>query len=160
MHAFKDQLAVVTGASRGIGRAIALGLAGEGASLCLVGRDAHALDGVLKTIGDGIAPAAAHCADLTHDEDIQGLAARLEREFGRVDLLVHSHGSYLRGPVVSAPVDDFDALYRANVRATYLLTQALLPLLKARRGQIVFVNSSIVGSARPELSPYTASQPA
>ncbi len=160
LRPFKQQIAVVTGASRGIGKAIALGLAAEGATLCLVGRDADALDGVVKTIEEKTSPAVAYCTDVTRDEDIQGLAARLRREFGHVDLLVLSHGIYLRGPVASAPVGDLDALYRVNVRGSYLLTQALLPLLKACRGQIVFVNSSIVGNARAELSQYAASQQA
>jgi NADP-dependent 3-hydroxy acid dehydrogenase YdfG len=160
MQAFKDQIAVVTGASRGIGRAIALGLAAEGATLCLVGRDAEALDRVLKLLGEGASRAVAHCADITRDGDIDSLAARLQREFGHADLLVHSHGEYLRGPAASAAVGDLDALYRVNVRGTYLLTQALLPLLKPRRGQIVFVNSSIVGSAQAELGQYAATKQA
>lgn len=160
MPAFKGQVAVVTGASRGIGRAIALGLAAEEASIYLVGRDTAALDAVAESAGKGTPRPVAHRADLTNDEDIRGLAKRLHREFGHLDLLVHSHGSYLRGPVASVPAADLDLLYRANVRSVYLLTQSLLPLLKARRGQIVFVNSSIVGSAQAELGQYAATQQA
>lgn len=158
MPVFKDHVAVVTGASKGIGKAIAFGLAAEGATVCLVGRDADALGGIVKALGEGTARAAAYRVDLTLDDDIHELTARLQREFGHVDLLVYSHGSFRRGTVPSVPVADLDALYRANVRAPYLLSQALLPLLKARRGQIVFVNSSVVGSAQAELSQYAATK--
>ena len=155
------QVAVVTGASRGIGRAIALGLAAEGAGVCLVGRDAAALEAVAaEAAGRGAPRAVPHRADLTGDEDVRGLAARVSSELGRLDLLVHSHGSYLRGSVASVPVSDLDELYRANVRSVYALTRALLPMLKSQRGQIVFVNSSIVGSAQTELGQYAATQQA
>jgi NADP-dependent 3-hydroxy acid dehydrogenase YdfG len=160
VRAFKDQIALVTGATGGIGRAIALGLAAEGATLCLVGRDAAALDAILATLGEGKPPAIACSADVTRDDDIHGLVARLQREFGHVDLLVHSHGIYQRGPVASVPVAELDALYRVNIRGTYLLTQSLLPMLKARRGQIVFVNSSIVAGAPAEGSQYAATRQA
>lgn len=158
MLAFKGHVAVVTGASRGIGKAIAIGLAAEGATLCLVGRNLDTLHSVRAMLGPGAPDAVAHPADVTEDGDVHQLAARLRREFGHLDLLVHCHGSYSRGSVESAPIADLDALYRVNVRGTYLLTQALLPLLKDRRGQIVFVNSSIVGRAAPEAASYAATQ--
>ena len=160
MPAFKDQVALVTGASRGIGRAIALGLVAEDATVCLVGRDTAVLDAVAQSADRGRPRPVALHADVTSDDDIRGLAERLQHEFGRLDLLVHSHGSYLRGPVASVPAADLDLLYRANVRSVYVLTQSLLPLLKASRGQIVFVNSSIVGNAQPELSQYAATKQA
>lgn len=158
MQAFKGHLAVVTGAGHGIGKAIALGLAAEGATLCLVGRNRAALDSVRAMLGEGAANAVARPADVTRDGDIQELAARLRDEFGHLDVLVHSHGSYLRGSTESVPVADLDALYRVNVRGTYLLTQALLPLLKASQGQIVFVNSSIVSRAAQEAGQFAATQ--
>jgi NADP-dependent 3-hydroxy acid dehydrogenase YdfG len=158
MQAFKGQVAVVTGAGRGIGKAIARGLAAEGATLCLVGRDRAALDSVRAVLGEGVANAVVHPVDVTRDGDIQELAAHLRDEFGHLDVLVHSHGTYQRGSTESAPVADLDALYRVNVRGTYLLTQALLPLLKGSRGQIVFVNSSIVSRAAQEAGQYAATQ--
>jgi NADP-dependent 3-hydroxy acid dehydrogenase YdfG len=158
MQSFKGQLAVVTGAGRGIGKAIALSLAGEGATLCLVGRNRTALESVRAMRGEGAANVVVHPADVARDSDIQELAARLRDEFGRLDVLVHSHGVYRRGSTESAPVADLDALYRVNVRGTYLLTQAVLPLLKASQGQIVFVNSSIVSRAAEEVGQFAATQ--
>jgi NAD(P)-dependent dehydrogenase (short-subunit alcohol dehydrogenase family) len=158
MAAFKDQVALVTGASKSIGRAIALGLAAEDATVCLVGRDLAALDAVAESAERGRPRPVAHRADVTSDDDIRGLAERLHHEFGRLDLLVYGHGNYLRGPVASVPAADLDLLYRVNVRSIYVLTQFLLPLVKASRGQIVFVNSSVVETAKPELSQYAATK--
>lgn len=158
IQTFKDQVTVVTGASRGIGKAIAISLAVEGATLYLVGRDIEALQAVRQMLGKGAPHAVVYPADVTDDGNIQELAAHIRREFGHLDLLVHSHGSYRRGAIESVPVADLDALYRVNVRGTYLLTQSLLPLLKACRGQIVFVNSSIVGRPAEEVGQFAATQ--
>jgi NADP-dependent 3-hydroxy acid dehydrogenase YdfG len=95
-------------------------------------------------------------ADLTKDEEV----ARLAREFGsvcgRVDVLVHCAGVIGHGKIEEAAVDTFDEQYKANVRAPYLLTQKLLPLLREGHGQVVFVNSSVV--ARPGVAQFAATQ--
>jgi NADP-dependent 3-hydroxy acid dehydrogenase YdfG len=155
--AFQDQVAIVTGASSGIGRAIALALAAQGAAICLVGRRLEALTTVAQTAG---APAQMHCyrADLTEDEDVETLVAHFRRDFGYLDLLVHSAGVFSMGPLESAPVQDLDWQYRTNVRAPYVLTQALLPMLRPRQGQIVFINSSAGMSAKANVGQYAATK--
>jgi NADP-dependent 3-hydroxy acid dehydrogenase YdfG len=75
-------------------------------------------------------------------------------------VLVHSAGVISLGTVESAPVEDLDRHYQINVRAPYLLTQALLPLLRSHQGQIVFVNSSAAVSARAKVSQYAATKAA
>jgi len=75
-----------------------------------------------------------------------------------IDILVHSAGTIHFGPVESAPVEDFDNQYRCNVRAPYLLTQSVLPLLRKRQGQIVFINSSIVTNVRAGVGQFSATQ--
>jgi NADP-dependent 3-hydroxy acid dehydrogenase YdfG len=154
------QLAVVTGATSGIGKAIALGLAEQGVSLYLVGRNLEALEVVTGLARPGQQQILCHQADLTLDKDILNLASRVKQDFGYVDLLIHSAGVILQGRLESAPVEDFDLQYRTNVRAPYLLTQALLPLLKARRGQVVFVNSSAALNARANVGQYAATKSA
>ena len=153
-----DKVAVVTGASSGIGRAIALALAEEGAQLCLVGRKLAALEEV-SALAAG-RNSTAHCfgADLTHDEDIQALAADLRQRLGRVDVLVHSAGEIRHGEHANAEVGDLDLLYRSNVRGPYLLTQALLPLLRVAPGQIAFINSSSGLRARARTGQFAATQ--
>jgi len=147
-------VALVTGASSGIGRALARALAREGALLALVGRRPEALDGV------GAERVERYRADLAVDADIEQLAARVGEDFGRLDLLIHSAGAISLGPLESAPVEDLDRQYRVNVRGPYALTQALLPAIKSSRGQVVFVNSSAMFSARAGVGAYAATKAA
>lgn len=158
MTAFRGQTAVITGASSGMGKAIALGLAAQGAVLCLVGRRRDALEDVAQQARSLTSCVRLYLADLTLDHDLDALTAQLRHDVARLDLLVHSAGAYALGRVESAPVADLDLLYRTNVRAPYVLTQALLPMLKASRGQIVFVNSLVVLTAAPNASQYAATK--
>ncbi len=96
--------------------------------------------------------------DLTIDDSVTELAAPLSRDVGRLDVLVHSAGVFEMGPLGAADVADLDSQYRTNVRGPYLLTQILLPLLRASRGQIVFVNSTVGLQARAGLGQYASTQ--
>jgi NADP-dependent 3-hydroxy acid dehydrogenase YdfG len=142
MENLRDQIAVVTGASSGIGKAIALSLAGHGTELYLAARRKEALDGVAKEAQARGARAHACSVDLTKDEDIRGLAERLQKEFGRVNILVLCGGAIAHGALEKASLADFDLMYRSNIRGHYALLQAMLPLLRKAPGQIVFINSS------------------
>lgn len=159
MNAFNDQIAVVTGAGSGIGKTVALSLAERGATVCLVERQLNALETVASS-SNGAIPGQlfSYHVDLTQDQDITRLVTQLRADFRRIDILIHSAGVFARGPVAQAPVADFESQYRTNVVAPYALTQALLPMLRLQRGQIVFVNSS-AGLAAPEnLSQYAATK--
>jgi NAD(P)-dependent dehydrogenase (short-subunit alcohol dehydrogenase family) len=156
--AFKDQVAVVTGASQGIGRSIALELATHRASLCLVGRDPDKLEHVAARARTSAAHVMCQRADLTRDDDVRALTASVEREFGHADVLVLCAGSYARGPIDEVPGEALDALYRDNVHAPYVLVRALLPLLRRRRGQVVFVNSTLGLRAPGGVSQYALTQ--
>jgi NADP-dependent 3-hydroxy acid dehydrogenase YdfG len=153
-----DQIAVVTGASRGVGKAIALGLAAHGAKVCLIGRRLETLRTVAESAQATASRVACYRADLTRDEDIGELAVDLARDFGTLDLLIHSAGVYSLGRIEAAPVKDFDWQYCTNVRAPYMLTQALLPMLRLRRGQIVFINSIAGKSAPANVGQYAATK--
>jgi NADP-dependent 3-hydroxy acid dehydrogenase YdfG len=95
---------------------------------------------------------------LSVDEQQDSLKNDVEQRFGQVDILVMCAGEIAHGPVESAPIADFDKLYRANVRANYRLIQILLPMLRKRPGQIVFINSSAGLSTRPTLGQFSATQ--
>lgn len=154
----RGQTAVLTGASSGIGRAIALGLAEHDAKLCLIGRKLEALEDLARSLKDRTSEASCYRADLTVDQDISALLSSLQRECPQVNLLVHCAGAISMGRFESAGVDELDWLYRLNVRAPYALTQALLPALKLGCGQVVFVNSSAGVNANPALSQYSATK--
>ena len=160
MITLKNQVAVVTGASSGIGKAIALGLAAQGAVLGLVGRRLETLEAVAESAREAASHVLCYRADLTSDEDIQNLAACLRQDFDYVDLLIHSAGIIAIGRLESARVQDLDWQYRTNARAPYVLTQALLPMLRSRQGQIVFINSSAALSARVNVGQYAATKAA
>jgi len=135
-------VAVITGASGGIGRAVALALVAHGMSLCLTGRDSGKLESVAREIGSRPAQLLVHGADLSSDDGIRGLVERVTSELRRLDVLVHAAGSLRLGNVEDAGWDDLDEQYRVNLRAPYLLTKAFLPMLKKSNGQVVFVNST------------------
>lgn len=146
----RGQTALITGASGGIGTAVAEALAAEGVRLILVGRDVNRLNDLATRMGAEIVQ-----ADLTDDTQLLGIAAKV----GEVDLLIHSIGLFRGGPTETAPVQDLDDQYRVNVRVPYLLTQALLPGLIRRQGQVVFVNSGAgAAPARGSWGAYAATK--
>ncbi|MBO3457159.1 SDR family oxidoreductase [Aetokthonos hydrillicola Thurmond2011] len=155
---FKEQVAVVTGASSGIGKAIALELAAQGAKLCLLGRKLESLFAIAKIAQETSPQVRCYQLDLTLDEDIRQFKAHVDIDYGQVDLLIHSAGVYSLGEVKTASVQDFDLQYQTNVRAPYILTQALLPNLLSSQGQVVFINSTAGLIARAGVSQYAATK--
>lgn len=158
MTPWADQIAVVTGASRGVGKAIALALAARGATLCIVGRHHDTLREVAESAGATAPRVQCYQADLSVGEHIKELAERLRYDFGRIDMLVHSAGVIALGSLECASVEDFDWHYRTNVRAPYLLTQGLLPMIKLQKGQIVFINSTVGLRATAKAGQYAATK--
>lgn len=151
-------VAVVTGASGGIGRAIACALATEGMSVCLTGRDVGRLQDAATEIAPRAPRVLVHPADLSTDEGIRGLVERVSAEIPRIDVLVHAAGTIRLGDIEFAGWDDLDQQYQVNLRAPFLLTKAFLPMLKQTRGQIVFVNSTVGLSADADNGLYAASK--
>ena len=160
MYVFADRVVVVTGASSGIGRAIALTLAAQGAKLCLIGRDLDRLKTATESISTYKSNIFYYQTDLLIDEDIHRSIATIKSVHQRIDCLIHSAGIISLGNLETAPIEDFDRQYRLNVRAPYLLTQQLLPLIKASQGQIVFINSSVCQNAKAGIGQYTATKQA
>lgn len=158
MSTLNNQVAVVTGASSGIGKAIALGLAAAGASLCLVGRNLQTLQLVADASKGKSPQIRCYQADLAVDREVDQLVADIKRDVLSVDILVHSAGAIWLGPLEGATADQLDGHYRINLRAPYVLTQGLLPALKSRQGQILFVNSSAGITARANAGQYAASK--
>jgi NADP-dependent 3-hydroxy acid dehydrogenase YdfG len=155
--ALAGKVAVVTGAGRGIGEAIALALAEHGSRLCLIGRHRDALEAVADSLPRS---GSVHVfeADLGEEEAVRSLAARLGRHVAQVDILIHCAGLYARGTLRDAPIEQLDLLYKVNVRGPYLLTQLLLPLLTGSRGQVVFMNSSQGLEATAATGQYAATK--
>jgi NADP-dependent 3-hydroxy acid dehydrogenase YdfG len=153
----QDRTCVVTGASSGIGRAIAIALASAGATVCAVARRRDELE-VTATRANGSGRFALYEADLSDHEEPERLAKALRSREGGIDVLIHSAGTISIGDLETASVRDLDRQYATNVRAPYLLTQALLPALRANRGQIVFINSTAGLTARANVAQYAATK--
>ena len=152
------KVAVVTGATSGVGRSIALALAAEGVALGLIGRRAEVLRAVARECSALGAKAILYKVDLLKDREVRSLKQQVIREFGGVDILIHSAGVIMRANVASASLSDFDWQYQCNVRAPFALTQLFLSTLGKREGQIVFINSTAGLMAGAGISQYAATK--
>ena len=154
----RAKIAVVTGATSGVGRSIALALARAGAHVALVGRRSALLRTLTTQCSALNTRARGYRADLLKDRDIQLIAKQVLRDFGGVDILVHSAGVIRMSSVATAALSDFDLQYRCNVRAPFALTQVFLESLIRRKGQIVFINSTAGLQVAAGVSQYAATK--
>lgn len=152
MSALQGRVALVTGASGGIGRAVAAALSAEGAAVCLTGRDTARLSQAAFSCSG--ADVTVRAADLTVPEAAGDLLNHVTERFGRLDVLVHCAAVLAFGRTEDVPVADLDAQLAANVSAPYALTRKLLPALIESQGDIVFLNSSITRFPRAGTGQY------
>lgn len=138
----KGQIALVTGASRGIGRATAWRLAGAECDLALLARSEEELRSLaweIKTAGREALPLVA---DLREEEQVQGALAQALAYFGRIDILVNNAGLWRYALVQDMSIDDWDEMFDVNLRGTFLCCKHILPsMLARRRGHIVNIGS-------------------
>jgi NADP-dependent 3-hydroxy acid dehydrogenase YdfG len=158
MDSLKEKTALITGASSGVGKAIAQKLAALGALVLLVARTPAKLEAVAQEIRATGATARMFAVDLTDDSALSRFTDEMRKQLSRLDFLIHSAGIFRAGPFASATLADFDALFRCNVRAPFALTQALLPQLLAARGAIAFINSTAGEKPHANVSQYAASK--
>jgi len=149
--------AVVTGASSGIGRALAVRFAATVEQLVLIGRDRARLDAVARQAESQGAQVSCHVTRLDAPAELDALALALGK-LPALSALLHAAGEYASDPVAASKASDFDRLLAVNLRAPYVLTRALLDPLQRGSGDIVFINSSAAGQRRAELSAYGASK--
>ena len=136
-------IALVTGASRGIGKAITLELAHLGYDLAIVGRD----EASLKSTAEGCAPARVRCivADLSDPASAGAIVADVVSEYGGLDLLVNCAGVPQKGPFTDVTPEEWDRVFAINARAPFFLCKAALEPLKASSKPMVINISSVVG---------------
>ena len=153
------KVALVTGAYRGLGFAIAQGLAEAGATVVLNGRKAELLASAAKTLTDAGRRASTCVFDVTDGDAVRAGIAAIEREHGRLDILVNNAGIQRRNPLVDFKRQDWDDVIATNLTAPYLVAQAALPGMIARKsGKIVNIASLMSELARPTVVPYTAAK--
>jgi 3-oxoacyl-[acyl-carrier protein] reductase len=143
---FENQVAVVTGSGRGIGHAIAVRLAKEGARVASVSRTEANAQKTASEINDLRADAAkAYAVDVADQAAVQKAAAEIFQQFGRVDILVNNAGVTRDGLSMRMSMDDWDTVLNTNLKGAFNFTQAVMrPMIKQRSGRIINI-SSIAG---------------
>ena len=159
LFGLRGRIALVTGSSRGIGRALAAGLAQAGAHVVVNGRSADAVEAVAaQIVGDG-GKADAAAFDVTDGAQVRAGVARIEAEIGPIDILVNNAGVQRRMPLEDFPEDAWRGLMAANLDSVFLVGQAVARAMIPRgRGRIINVCSVQSELARPNIAPYTASK--
>lgn len=161
------KVALVTGATSGIGRATAVRLAQAGALVAAVGRDESALSSLAGEIQGGVGAGASSeggarvrsiRADVTKEEDVRRTVATTIEEFGRLDVLVNAAGHISNGTIENTSLDAWDAMLNVNLRAVFNLMQQAVPHLEATRGNIVNVSSVTGLRAFPGVLAYCVSK--
>lgn len=153
------RVALVTGASSGIGREIALALAEADAAVVLVARRAQQLEATRKEIESAGGEARVLCADLSKRSSVREAAAKASAAFGAPDILVNAAGINLRGPLLEVSEADWDAVIELNLTVPFLLTQALAPAMVEKGwGRIINIASLQSVRAFPLCAPYGASK--
>ena len=153
------KVALITGAYRGLGFAIARGLGEAGATVVLNGRKPEALAAAAKGLTDAGIRAATQVFDVTDGDAVRGAVATIEREQGSIDILVNNAGIQRRNPLVDFKQEDWDAIIATNLTGPFLMSQAVLPGMIARRnGKIIHIASLMSELARPTVVPYSAAK--
>jgi len=147
-HALKGEVAIITGAGRGIGREFALRFAEEGAKLLLPDISLEGAEGVAKEIRANGGEALAMEADISDEASTKMIAEKVTKQYGKVDILVNNAALYYglgHKPWDSYTVEEWDRVFEVNVRGTWLCCKAIAPLMRQQsKGKIINISSSII----------------
>ena len=160
MTSLVGQVAVITGAGRGIGAAIAAKIAGLGAVVVLCGRTRGPLESTAQAISKGGGRAEALACDVTDLRSVEAAAARVDQTLGRIDILVNNAGvGGFGGPLYQLPPESWDQVLNTNLRGVYYGIRAFAPMMiRARTGHIINISSLAGKNALPNGAAYAASK--
>jgi 3-oxoacyl-[acyl-carrier protein] reductase len=159
MALLEGRVALVTGASQGIGRACALALANAGARVALAARNSEKLSEVAQQITDAGGQASAFALDLASEESIRAGAKAVLAAMGKIDILVNNGGITRDNLMLRMKLADWDAVLTTNLTGTFLLTQAVATaMLKARFGRIINITSVVGETGQAGQANYAASK--
>lgn len=155
----KNRVALITGASRGIGRGISLMLADSGVHVILTARSMDKLQKVKEEITSRGGNATVIPADIAKEQDIKTLFKIIKDKFGRLDIVINNAGIGIWGKLVDFSIEDFDKIMNINVRGTYLCCQqAMKMMIPQKNGYIINISSVVGFKGYPNQSAYTASK--
>ncbi len=159
MGQLNDKVALVTGSAHGIGKAIAIGLAKQGANLVMADKDSAGLKAVENNIlGLGVKVELVP-TDVTKEPDIEALFSKTMDRFGRLDILVNNAGVFGGGPIDEMSTDTWDRVIATDLRGPFLCTRAAFRIMKKQGGgRIVNIGSISAQRVRPNNAPYSAAK--
>lgn len=149
----EGKTAVISGGSRGLGRAMAVALANEGVEVAVVGRDLAALDETVRLAGN----AKAYQADITKEDEVASLASH----FKRVDILINNAGINIRKNLVDFTLDEWNQVINSNLTSVFLMSRAFVPLMTGHGyGRVINLTSMMAHVSLPARTAYSASKAA
>ncbi|HEX6436832.1 MAG TPA: SDR family oxidoreductase [Candidatus Binatia bacterium] len=159
MNSLVGKIAIVTGAGRGIGRAVATNLAEGGCRVILTARTSAQLEQVQKEISTSGGETITIAADLTRDDDIQRLVQESREPWGAPDILINNAGWGKRAPVVKVQREELDQTLRLNLRAPMILAQSFVPgMIEKGEGAVINIGSVSGKTGEANGAPYSASK--
>lgn len=153
------RVAVITGASKGLGRAMALALAEAGADLALLSRNAAQLESVAAEVGATGVSVLVHTGDVTREEDVAAFERAVVARYGKVQILVNNAGVNIRKPVTDFTLAEWRTVLDTNLTGAFLVARAFVPHMKGQGyGRIVNLTSIMSHIALPQRTAYAASK--
>ena len=152
--------AIVTGGSKGLGEAMAAGLASAGADVLLASRNADEVEAAAKQIASDFGhKAVGVAADVTQPDQVKAMTERALSEFGRIDILINNAGVNIRGPIDELSYEEFQKVQEINVNGVWLCAKAVVPHMKERKsGRIINLASTLGLVGLENRTPYTSSK--
>ena len=155
------KVAVITGGSRGLGEAMAVGLAQAGATLALVARDEAKLQGVKARIEGAGGKAAYFLADVTSEADVARIAKEVEDQLGGGDILINNAGTNVRKHLVDLTLAEFQSVMDSSLTSTFLVSRAFVPGMRTKKwGRIINMTSMLSHVSLPGRTPYSSAKTA
>jgi NAD(P)-dependent dehydrogenase (short-subunit alcohol dehydrogenase family) len=154
----KDKVALITGASSGIGKATAFCFAREQAKLMLVSRNGKSLKDIARSIREMGTTVEIFPADVTNEQQVRQCIEKILETFGGIDIMVNSAGIIANGTIENTTLSDWDYMMNINLRSIFLMTQLALPSLIERKGNIINVSSVTGLRAFPGILSYCVSK--
>lgn len=163
---FEGKVAIITGASRGIGKAIAVAIGREGGSVVVASKTDEPDPRLPGTIHETAAEVEAaggkalpYKVDVRYEDQVQAMAAAALEKFGRIDIFINNAGALFLGNVDETPIKRFDLVMSVNVRAAFLCSQAVLPAMKQQgAGHILMMSPPVSTAAQPGKAAYSVSK--
>lgn len=155
----KDKVAIVTGGSQGIGEAIALAYGREGAKVVILNRTLEKGQAVAQKIMDAGGTAKALKCDVSIGKECQAAVQEVVKEFGTVDIIYNAAGIMINKAIEEYAEEEWDAMININLKGSFLMSQAVVPIMKKKGyGKIIFTASIAASTAFPNAVPYCASK--